>query len=151
MFLKMLESIFNNEDYTQESCEENSLDWDVGDQVIYFDMDEASCTANNFTWVENYMITYEDMNQVECESNGYTWFHDECIDLNGEVCIEDIYGCIEEVDVWGNWDITLRDLVIVDREGYEVARLNLTYANPDPNSTCGENYETIKQLIIDAR
>ena len=62
-----------------------------------------------------------------------------------------MYGCVEEVDVWENWDITLRDLVIVNREGYEVSRINLTYANPDPNSTCGENYETIKQLIIDAR
>ena len=47
--------------------------------------------------------------------------------------------------------MNVRDLVIVNRYGYEVARLNLTYANPDPESTCGENYQTIKDLIIDAR
>ena len=58
---------------------------------------------------------------------------------------------MQEIDVWENWDITLRDLIIVNRDGYEVARLNLTSTNPDPESTCGENYETIKQLILDAR
>ena len=57
----------------------------------------------------------------------------------------------QPADVWENWDITLRDLVIVNKQGYEVARLNLTYNNPDPNSTCGENYQTIKDLIIGAR
>ena len=43
------------------------------------------------------------------------------------------------------------DLVIVNKEGYEFARINLTNTNPDPNSTCGENYQTIKDLIISAR
>ena len=54
-------------------------------------------------------------------------------------------------DVWEDWGITLRDLVIVDRDGVELARINLTYNNPDPNSTCGENYETIKNLILSFR
>ena len=115
-----LPSFFNLNYSSQSECEENGLEWGVGEQ-----------------------ITHESMDQSTCEENGYIWFHEECI--------ENVYGCVEEVDVWGNWDITLRDLVIVNREGYEVARLNLTYANPDPNSTCGENYETIKQLIINAR
>ena len=44
---------------------------------------------------------------------------------------------LQDVDIWGNWDITLRDLVIVNKQGYEVSRLNLTGNNPDPNSTCG--------------
>ena len=104
---------------------------------------ETECEGNGFEWGIGEQISHDLMDQATCEANGYFWFHEECIEY--------VYGCIEEVDVWGNWDITLRDLVIVNREGYEVARLNLTYANPDPNSTCGENYETIKQLIIDAR
>ena len=54
-------------------------------------------------------------------------------------------------DVWEDWGITLRDLVIVGRDGVELARINLTYNNPDPNSTCGENYETIKNLILSFR
>ena len=140
-----------NQDYIQEDCENNEFEWDIGEQIIHNDLDQNACADNGFNWIENYSIVYEDLNQIECEQSGYTWFHDQCIDLDGEVCIEDIYGCIQPADVWDNWDITLRDLVVVNRYGYEVARLNLTYANPDPNSTCGENYQTIKDLIIDAR
>ena len=54
-------------------------------------------------------------------------------------------------DVWDLWNISLRDFIILDREGRLVARINLTYNNPNPNSTCGENYQTIKNLILNAR
>ena len=54
-------------------------------------------------------------------------------------------------DVWDMWDVTLRDFVILDRNGRYVTRINLTSTNPDPNSTCGENYETIKELLIAIR
>ena len=114
-------SIFNFNFSTQVDCEENGYLWDSAEQILHDDIAD----------------------QISCEENGYTWFHD--------LCIEYIYGCVDEIDVWGNWNATLRDLIIVNKEGYEVARLNLTYTNPDPMSTCGENYETIKQLIIDAR
>ena len=57
----------------------------------------------------------------------------------------------EDGDIWDIWDISLRDFIILDREGKLVARINLTYTNPDPNSTCGENYQTIKNLILNAR
>ena len=50
-------------------------------------------------------------------------------------------------DVWDLWDILLRDFLILDREGNLVARINPTYNNPDPNSTCGENYQTIKRVL----
>lgn len=140
-----------NEDYTQEECEVNGFEWSIGDQVLHPDMDQIQCDENGYNWVENYSIVYDDMNEAECQANGHTWFHDQCIDLDAEICIEDVYGCMQQIDVWENWDITLRDLVIVNRDGYEVARLNLTYTNPDPESTCGENYQTIKDLIIDAR
>ena len=54
-------------------------------------------------------------------------------------------------DVWEAWDITLRDFVVLDRDGIEVTRINLTSINPDPDSTCGENYETIKNLLLELR
>ena len=54
-------------------------------------------------------------------------------------------------EVWDQWNATIRDLVIVGRNGEELARINLTYNNPDPDSTCGENYETIKNLILSFR
>ena len=140
-----------NEGFNEEECENNEFQWTVEDQTLYPDMNQNTCLENGYNWVEDYSIVYDDMNQLECELNGYIWFHGECIGLNTEICIEDTYGCMQTVDVWTNWDITLRDLIIVNRTGNEVARLNLTYSNPDPNSTCGENYQTIKQLIIDAR
>ncbi|NQU66338.1 MAG: hypothetical protein HQ510_00210 [Candidatus Marinimicrobia bacterium] len=58
---------------------------------------------------------------------------------------------IPEVDVWNTWDVTIRDFVIVDRTGNEYARVNLTPMNPDPNFTCGENYQRLKDLILAAR
>ena len=137
--------------YDEQACLNNGLYWQLSDQIIHTDINQSDCLANEFTWNEDYMITYDDLNELECLEAGYTWLHDLCIDLNADVCIEDIYGCMQPVDVWGNWDIILRDLIVVNKQGIEVARLNLTYNNPDPNSTCGENYQTIKELIIGAR
>ena len=56
-------------------------------------------------------------------------------------------------DVWHEWDINLRDLVFLDREGMYVTRINLTSYNPDPDGMgeCTDNYETIKQLILELR
>ena len=54
-------------------------------------------------------------------------------------------------DVWESWNATIRDFVIVGRDGVELARVSLTYNNPDPDSTCGENYETLKNLILSFR
>lgn len=49
-------------------------------------------------------------------------------------------------DVWTSWDVTLRDLVILNRENVEVATLNLT-----TNSLAlPENYDLVLQLFIDA-
>ncbi len=56
-----------------------------------------------------------------------------------------------EIDAWGLWDVTLRDLLILDRNGVLITRINLTGFNPDPNSTCGQNYDTIKNVILNAR
>ena len=70
-----------------------------------------------------------------------------CLDQNEGLC----YSGDEDGDVWDLWDAALRDFIILDRDGNLVARINLTYNNPDPNSTCGENYQTIKNLILNAR
>ena len=53
-------------------------------------------------------------------------------------------------DVWESWEISLRDLIFLDREGNYITRLNLTSFNPDPAALveCTGNYETIKDLII---
>ena len=53
-------------------------------------------------------------------------------------------------DVWESWEISLRDLVFLDRDGNYITRLNLTSFNPDPTALgeCTRNYDTIKNLII---
>ena len=53
-------------------------------------------------------------------------------------------------DVWESWDITLRDLVVLDRDGNYITKINLTSFNPDPTALgeCTDNYDTIKQLIL---
>ena len=56
-----------------------------------------------------------------------------------------------EVNAWGQWDVILRDLFILDRDGVLITKINLTEFNPDPTSTCGQNYDTIKNVIINAR
>ena len=47
--------------------------------------------------------------------------------------------------------LLLIEKINYDRNGNYITRINLTSANPDPNSTCGENYETIKELLINIR
>jgi len=56
-------------------------------------------------------------------------------------------------DVWQDWDATIRDLVFLDRNGSYVTRINLTSYNPAPDGMgeCTDNYDTIKQLILDLR
>ncbi len=100
------------------------------------------------------MICDESCTSTTCDSEARTipWTQDYD---NGENCTGDNIGqCLAEDtfgDVWDMWDVTLRDLVILDRNGNYVTRINLTSANPDPSSTCGENYETIKELLINIR
>ena len=70
-----------------------------------------------------------------------------CLGSNDGLCLSGD----EDGDVWDLWDISLRDFVVLDRNGNLVTKINLTYNNPDPNSTCGENYQTLKNLILNAR
>ena len=78
-----------------------------------------------------------------CESGPRVlpWTQDKDFDGNGSG------------DVWDSWNTSLRDFVILDRDGVELYRINLTGYNPDPNGIgeCSDNYQTIKDLILDAR
>lgn len=58
----------------------------------------------------------------------------------------------DETYVWSEWNITLRDFVILDRNGVEITRVNLTPYNPSPEGTasCSGNYEAIKEIILNA-
>ena len=72
-----------------------------------------------------------------------------CQDSNQGLCTSGD----EDGDVWDLWNISLRDLVILDKHGVEFARINLTYNNPDPSELgeCSGNYQKIKDLILAAR
>ena len=52
-----------------------------------------------------------------------------------------------ESDVWNNWDISLRDFVILDANGDFFYIVNLTDFDPIIES----NYNNLKKLLIDAR
>jgi len=76
---------------------------------------------------------------------------------DGENCQEENQGLCEAnddiSDVWDSWNALLRDFVILDRNGVEFARVNLTYNNPDPTELgeCSGNYQKILNLILAAR
>ena len=111
---------------------------------------------NGFNYINdsfNCMICDDLENCSNCDDiNTIPWTQDlddgqNCLDQNQELCEpNDGNG-----DVWDIWNVILRDLIILNREGKLVAKINLTYNNPDPTSTCGENYDTIKNLILNAR
>ena len=91
------------------------------------------------------MENYEDLNGdgsseneagTACQNAGHIWngYEDECFDPYAAEIM----------------DAALRDFIILNQDGKEVARVNLTGYNPDPSGTgeCSGNYEAIKSLII---
>ena len=80
--------------------------------------------------------TSEDEAGTACQNAGHTWngYEDECFDPYAS----------------GIMDAALRDLIILNRNGKEVARVNLTGYNPDPIGAgeCSGNYEEVKELLI---
>jgi len=102
------------------------------------------------------MICDDSCTSATCDSGPreLPWSQDNdtgqnCLNANQDLCI----GNDDSGDIWDMWDITLRDFIIVDRNGVEFARINLTYNNPDPNNLgeCSGNYQKIKDLILAAR
>mgnify|MGYP003325808390 FL=1 len=53
--------------------------------------------------------------------------------------------------VWESWEVIIRDLLILNRDGNVVEVVNLTSFNPDPSENDGDNYLTIKNLLLEAR
>ena len=99
---------------------------------------------NGYQYInDNYscMICDDQCTSSTCDSGARTlpWVQDLDFDHN------------DIGDVWEEWDITLRDLIFLDRNGIYVTRVNLTSYNPDPDGMgeCTDNYDTIKQLILD--
>ena len=54
-------------------------------------------------------------------------------------------------NVWTKWDVQLRDLYILNEEGILYDMINLTAYDPDPQINDGNNYNDLKQLILDAK
>ena len=54
-------------------------------------------------------------------------------------------------DVWSKWGVRLRDLYILNEEGILYGMVNLTGYDPDPQVNGGNNYNDLKQLILDAK
>ena len=79
------------------------------------------------------MICSEECSSSTCDSGPriLPWSQDyddglNCQDENEDLCEEGD----DTSDVWDLWDASLRDFIILDRNGVEFARVNLTYNNP---------------------
>ena len=48
-----------------------------------------------------------------------------------------------DADVWGEWDVTYRDVVILDAENRRVGVYNLTQSNLEDAA----NYDTLKSML----
>jgi hypothetical protein len=53
---------------------------------------------------------------------------------------------VPSVDAWGLWDVTPRDVVVVDALGRAYAIYNLT----EHDLAVPANYDALKQLLVDA-
>lgn len=51
----------------------------------------------------------------------------------------------KEADWWGQWNVTYRDVIILDRDGNEAGVFNLTEHNLDDP----DEYEALKTLLLD--
>lgn len=50
----------------------------------------------------------------------------------------------KEADWWGNWDVTFRDVIVLDRDGDEAGVFNLTENNLDNP----DEYRALKTLLL---
>ena len=114
---------------------------------------------NGYQYIEDSvdcMICSDECSSSTCDNGPriLPWSQDYDDGLNCEGENNDLCTGHDDVsDVWDLWDVSLRDFIILDRNGNEFARLNLTYNNPDPTELgeCTGNYQKIKDLILAAR
>lgn len=52
---------------------------------------------------------------------------------------------VPEVDAWGHWGVTWRDVVVVDPDGRKVGVYNLT----EHDLASHDNYEALKKMLLD--
>ena len=53
---------------------------------------------------------------------------------------------VEDTDVWATWDVTYRDVIVVDSEGKRFGVFNVT----DHNLGEAVHHDALKQLMLDA-
>ena len=119
---------------------------DNSNTCMLCDCEGGSCVEDRvLPWTQDtYDSLYVDFdNEATCEDN-QSVDGDNLIWHNNEEYCFDPY-------VWGLWDTIIRDFFILDRQGRLVAKINLTYNNPDPSENCGNNYQIIKDLLIQSR
>ena len=113
--------------------------------------------VNGFQYIDNdysCMICDVPEDCSSCDEIRYLpWVQDLDDDDNDEIWDDEDNDLLPDEtygDVWESWEITLRDMVVLDRNGNYITRLNLTSFNPDPAALgeCTDNYDTIKQLIL---
>ncbi|MAV65112.1 MAG: hypothetical protein CMG00_07985 [Candidatus Marinimicrobia bacterium] len=129
---------------------------------MYEELISEGITDVNFMGINGYQYIDDSYSCMICDNleactnceqvNTIPWAQDYDDGLNCQNENESDCEALDEVgDVWDLWDVSLRDFIILDKQGHLIVRINLTYTNPDPESTCGENYQTIKNLILNAR
>ena len=110
------------------------------------DCESGTCVEDRILpWTQDTYDSIYDIydNEGECEDN-YAADDDELIWHDNDDYCFDPY-------VWGLWESIIRDFYILDKSGKLVAKINLTYNNPDPTENCGNNYQIIKDLLIQSR
>ena len=73
-------------------------------------------------------VGQESQNDVNCEGRDIPWLQETMTEL-----------------VWVPWDVTYRDVVIVDGTNRRLAAFNLT----DKNLAVAANYEALKTLLLE--
>lgn len=133
---------------------------DMNEDLIAMGIEDVNIVGvNGYQYLDDNiscMICSDECTSSTCDSGprNLPWVQDyddglNCQGLNEGLCEEGD----ETSDVWDSWNALLRDFVILDRNGVEFARINLTYNNPDPNELgeCSGNYQKIIDLILAAR
>ena len=116
------------------------------DTCMLCDCDSGSCIEDRILpWAQDTLdFVYDEyVEESICEDN-YSEDGDELVWHSSDDYCFDPYA-------WGLWDVLIRDFFILDRNGSLVAKINLTYNNPDQNENCGNNYDLIKELLIQSR
>ena len=107
--------------------------------TIYEEFDDMlTCAGEGYSWSPDGFCYDPLSGEYNCESTGEYKWHDH-----------DSY-CFEPY-AWKLWDVVIRDFFILDRDRNLVLKINLTYNNPDQNENCGNNYQLIKNLLINSR